>query len=150
MTMHLEVGLTTLNTKKRKTKRKPDAFYEPGWRKHNKFLKRLHTSTMTLNEYIDYVHGVYKPTKKRYPVRTYKPNGSVVSTVSTSVSKTESGGSNPSTSAKIPVALGGTKNWKEQQERLEISKQYTIVPAYNKGPYMVVAKKDLHTAGKKV
>ena len=55
MTMHLEVGLTTLNTKKRKTKRKPDAFYELGWRKHNKFLKRLHTATMTLKEYIDYV-----------------------------------------------------------------------------------------------
>ena len=103
---------------------------------------------MTLNEYIDYIHGVYKSTKKRYPVSTYTP-GSVVSTVSTSVSKTESGGSIPSTSAK-PNIGGGTKNWKEQQERIEISKQYTIVPAYNKGPYMVVSKKELHTAGKKV
>ena len=82
MTMHLVNGLTTLNTKKRKTKRKPDSYYEPGWRKHNKLLKRLHTDTMTLNEYIDYIHGVYKSTKKRYPVSTYTP-GSVVSTVST-------------------------------------------------------------------
>ena len=46
---------------------------------------------------------------------------------------------------------GGTKrNWKEIQERIEISKQYAIVPAYNKGPYMVVSKEDLKTAGKKV
>ena len=38
----------------------------------------------------------------------------------------------------------------QTQERLEVSKQYSIVPAYNKGPYMVVAKEDLKTAGKKV
>ena len=51
-----------------------------------------------------------------------------------------------------PVKLGNGKstNWKEQQERLEISKQYTIAPAYNKGPYMVVAKSDIKTAGRKV
>tara|TARA_B100000029_G_scaffold63104_1_gene56560 strand:- start:7389 stop:7700 length:312 start_codon:yes stop_codon:yes gene_type:complete len=103
---------------------------------------------MTLNEYIDYIRGVYKPIKKRYPVKTYTP-GSVVSTVSTSVSKTESEGSIPSTSAK-PNIDGGTRNWKQEQERIQISKQYTIVPAYNKGPYMVVSKKDLKTAGKKV
>ena len=141
MTMHLVNGLTSLNTKKRKTKRKPDSYYEPGWRKHNKLLKRLNTDTMTLNEYIDYIRGVYKPIKKRYPVKTYTP-GSVVSTVSTSVSKTESEGSIPSTSAK-PNIDGGTRNWKQEQERIQISKQYTIVPAYNKGPYMVVSKKDL-------
>ena len=41
-------------------------------------------------------------------------------------------------------------SWKEKQERLEISKQYSIAPAYNKGPYMVVAKEDLKTAGRKV
>lgn len=141
MTMHLERGLTTLNTKKRKTKPKKIEYYMKGFKEQNKFLKSNGIPQMTMQDYIDYRRGKYKP-----PVTTR----SVVSTVSTSVSKTESGGSNPSTSAKIPVALGGTKNWKEQQERLEISKQYTIVPAYNKGPYMVVAKKDLHTAGKKV
>ena len=41
-------------------------------------------------------------------------------------------------------------SWKEKQERLEISKQYSIAPAYNKGPYMVVAKEDLKPAGRKV
>jgi hypothetical protein len=41
-------------------------------------------------------------------------------------------------------------SWKEKQERLEVSKQYSIAPAYNKGPYMVVAKEDIKTAGRKV
>ena len=39
---------------------------------------------------------------------------------------------------------GGTKpdnSWK-----IEESKKFTIVPAYNKGPYMVVSKSDLKTA----
>ena len=149
MTMHLEVGLTTLNTKRRKTKRKHDSYYEPGWRKHNKFLRRLHSNPMTLKDYIDYVHGVYKSAKTKYSVKTYRP-GSVVSTASTADSKPASEGSIPSTSANSPILGGGTVDWKEQQERIEISKQYTVVPAYNKGPYMVVSKSELHTAGKKV
>ena len=46
------------------------------------------------------------------------------------------------------VGRGGTKpdnSWK-----IEASKNFTIVPAYNKGPYMVVGKEDLKTAGRKV
>ena len=43
---------------------------------------------------------------------------------------------------------GGTKP--DNRWKLEISKNFTIVPAYNKGPYMVVSKSDLKTAGKKV
>ena len=34
--------------------------------------------------------------------------------------------------------------------KIEASKNFTIVPAYNKGPYMVVNKNDLKTAGRKV
>ena len=38
MTMHLARGLTTLNTKKRKAKkRKSPDHYVAGWRKQNKF-----------------------------------------------------------------------------------------------------------------
>ena len=63
MTMHLQRGLTTLNTKKRKaSKRKPDSYYMDGWRKQNKFYKQKNLPTMSLEEYIDYIHGVYKPT----------------------------------------------------------------------------------------
>ena len=46
------------------------------------------------------------------------------------------------------IGAGGTKpdnSWK-----IEASKNFTIVPAYNKGPYMVVNKTDLKTAGRKV
>jgi len=62
MTMHLERGLTTLNTKKKKkAKRKPDAFYVDGWREQNKFWKKHNLPTMKLPEYIEYVHGNWKP-----------------------------------------------------------------------------------------
>ena len=46
------------------------------------------------------------------------------------------------------IGHGGTKpdnSWK-----IEASKNFTIVPAYNKGPYMVVAKQDIKTMGRKV
>ena len=50
---------------------------------------------------------------------------------------------------KIPsMGNGGTKQ--DNSWKIEISKQYTIVPAYNKGPYMVVPRSDLKTAGRKV
>lgn len=147
MTMHLERGLTTLNTKKRKTKPKKVEYYMKGFKEQNKFLKSNGIPQMTMQDYIDYRRGKYKP-----PVTTR----SVVSTVSTSVSKTESEGSNPSTSAKQEPKLsnkiggGGTRNWREEKERLEVSAKYSIAPAYNKGPYMVVAREDLKTAGRKV
>ena len=46
------------------------------------------------------------------------------------------------------IGVGGTKpdnSWK-----IEASKNFTIAPAYNKGPYMVIAKEDIKTAGRKV
>ena len=45
MTMHLERGLTTLNTKKRKSKKITEAQlkkYEVQWRQHNKEMRRKH------------------------------------------------------------------------------------------------------------
>ena len=46
------------------------------------------------------------------------------------------------------IGTGGTKpdnSWK-----IEASKNFTIAPAYNKGPYTVVAKQDIKTMGRKV
>ena len=46
------------------------------------------------------------------------------------------------------IGTGGTKpdnSWK-----IEASKNFTIAPAYNKCPYMVVAKQDIKTMGRKV
>ena len=54
----------------------------------------------------------------------------------------------PILSLSNTIGVGGTKpdnSWK-----IEESKKFTIVPAYNKGPYMVVSKSDLKTAGRKV
>lgn len=51
----------------------------------------------------------------------------------------------------MPSSLPGVAGLKRNdRERLEVSAGYTIAPAYNKGPYMVIAKADLKTAGKKV
>ena len=50
-----------------------------------------------------------------------------------------------------PSSQPGTAMHKrDDRERLAVSSQYSIAPAYNKGPYMVIAKEDLKTAGKKV
>ena len=46
------------------------------------------------------------------------------------------------------ISHGGTKP--DNRWKIEASKNFTIAPAYNKGPYMVVAKEDIKTAGRKV
>ena len=68
MTMHLAQGLTTTNTKKRKRKitKAKLAKWTEDLRLHNKQMKRLgmRDHMMTIEEYIDYVHGVHKPKRK--------------------------------------------------------------------------------------
>jgi len=135
MTMHL-VGpwLNTNSTKKRKakglTQRDRDALVE-----HKKYLRSL---------------GIDPDKKKsKKDLRVY---------MDTRQSKYAEPRNTPyydTTQQMLPVPkkkMAPVKNrsWKEVQERLEISKQYSIAPAYNKGPYMVVAREDLKTAGKKV
>tara|TARA_A100001011_G_C13991201_1_gene707313 strand:- start:199 stop:573 length:375 start_codon:yes stop_codon:yes gene_type:complete len=54
----------------------------------------------------------------------------------------------PNVQLSNKIGHGGTKpdnSWK-----IEASKNFTIAPAYNKGPYMVVAKQDIKTMGRKV
>mgnify|MGYP000047002960 FL=1 len=109
--------------------------------KHKEYNKRLrtqymHKSQLTFEDFVDYLQGYYKKTIKTQPAKKYKiptvretqyiPSMSTVKDSSTGI------------------------NWPEHKEKLEISKNYTIVPAYNKGPYMVVPVHELHTAGKKV
>ena len=65
MTMHLQRGLSTINTRKPKikiTKRKM-AEFELRWRKHNKSMKQKgmhHFRYETLQDYIDYCFGKTK------------------------------------------------------------------------------------------
>lgn len=146
MTMHLEQGLTTIRTTKRKrhiTKGKMLKWTDD-LRKYNKHMKRLGLSDhiMNINEYVDYVHGEWKPKVERKRTPMVLCSDSVEKTITPNVQDKK----------LDPPKLGNGKqiSWKEKQERLEISRQYSIAPAYNKGPYMVVAREDLKTAGKKV
>lgn len=70
MTMHLERGLTMINTTKRKKKTKFTVKQLEKWeadcKKRNKDFRKLglHDQQMTVPEYIEYIHGRYKSKKK--------------------------------------------------------------------------------------
>ena len=69
MTMHLARGLTMLNTKKPKrqiTKAKLILWAED-LRRYNKDMKRLgmHDHKMTMEQYVEYVHGNFGPGRKK-------------------------------------------------------------------------------------
>ena len=108
-------------------------------RVHNKFMKQkgLHSMLMTLDEYIKYRFGQSPKVKTTFvPLQ--------------SVPHVREPPDYPSLSNSKNMGNGGTIDHKTQMERIAVSKQYSIVPAYNKGPYMVVSKEDLKTAGRKV
>ena len=114
------------------------AEYKEDLRKHNKYYKSkgLHSMLMTLDDYIKYRFGALKVKTKSVPLQ--------------SVPYTRETPDYPSLSNSSNMGNGGTIDHKTQMERIAVSKQYSIVPAYNKGPYMVVSKEDLKTAGRKV
>ena len=109
--------------------------------KHKAYNKRLrkqylHKCQLTFDDYVDYVDGYYKVSIQTQSVKRY------------SIPKVRETEEIPSLSTFRESATG--VDWLKHKEKLEISKNYTIVPAYNKGPYMVVPIHELHTAGKKV
>ena len=105
---------------------------------YNKQLRQryLHSAQLTFDDYVDYIDGYYKGSIQTQSVKRY------------SIPKVRETEEIPSLSAFKESATG--VDWLNHKEKLEISKQYTVVPAYNKGPYMVVPVEELHTAGKKV
>jgi len=107
-------------------------------RAYNKRMraKYLHSNQLTFDDYVDYVDGYYKVSIQTQSVKRY------------SIPKVRETEEIPSLSTFRESATG--VDWLKHKEKLEISKQYTVVPAYNKGPYMVVHVEELHTAGKKV
>ena len=107
-------------------------------RAYNKRMraKYLHSNQLTFDDYVDYVDGYYKVSIQTQSVKRY------------SIPKVRETEEIPSLSTFRESATG--VDWLKHKEKLEISKNYTIVPAYNKGPYMVVPIHELHTAGKKV
>lgn len=75
MTMHLERGLTTLNTKKRKKAKLTlgkVAKLEQQMKEHNKYMKSIGAPNLVMNlkEYTDYCQGNYKSKTKPSVVRT--------------------------------------------------------------------------------
>jgi len=77
MTMHLmSPAYTTSSTRRRKVKmtKANVAKWEVELRKYNKLMKRLGSAKLTLEEYIDTVHGKVKPKKKFKP---YEPDTSI-------------------------------------------------------------------------
>jgi len=104
-------------------------------RAHNKRLRQryLHSAQLTFDDYVD---GYYRVSIQTQSVKRY------------SIPKVRETEEIPSLSTFKESATG--VDWLKHKEKLEISKQYTVVPAYNKGPYMVVPVDELHTAGKKV
>ena len=107
-------------------------------RAYNKRMraKYLHSNQLTFDDYVDYVDGYYKVSIQTQSVKKY------------SIPKVRETEEIPSLSTFRESATG--VDWLKHKEKLEISKQYTVVPAYNKGPYMVVPVEELHTDGKKV
>jgi hypothetical protein len=109
--------------------------------KHKAYNKRLrkqylHKCQLTFDDFVDYLQGYYKTSLKVRPIK------------SSSFPKLRESPLIPSMSSLKDAATG--IDWLKHKEKLEISKNYTIVPAYNKGPYMVVPVHELHTAGKKI
>ena len=107
-------------------------------RAYNKRLRQryLHSAQLTFDDYVNYIEGYYKIPIQTQPIKKY------------SIPKVRETEEIPSLSAFKESSTG--VDWLKHKEKLEISKNYTIVPAYNKGPYMVVPVEELHTAGKKV
>ena len=124
--MHLlPVYYTTTNQKKRKKKKINPAKYEDGWRQHNKFLKRMRSPILTLDEYIDYCHG-------RYKSKSEKCYGS------TAVSKTASWGSTPCSDANIPSVGNGIGNAYRKGTPVYTCSA-VVGQAYNKGGLQVLS-----------
>ena len=120
---------------RRLRRRKPTKAYLEAVKKHVKYLKKLGFD-------VDDTGRIKLTTNGRYAIdvvsRMIKEDDNVI----TGVKAAEA----------IPlsnkIGTGGTKpdnSWK-----IEASKNFTVAPAYNKGPYMVVAKEDIKTAGRKV
>ena len=109
--------------------------------KHKAYNKRLrtrylHKCQLTFDDFVDYLQGYYKTSLKPQPIKN------------STLPKLREMPVIPSMSSLKESSTG--IDWIKHKEKLEISKNYTIVPAYNKGPYMVVPVHELHTAGKKV
>jgi len=143
MTMHLAQGLTTIQNKKYKPKmtKANIAKWQAGLIQKNKHNKQLGMPKLTFEQYVDYCHGIQPKVDPRSR-QAFKPNRKPVQ--DTKVSEYDK---YPSmTKSKGTRTDGIDEKW--EQEKKDISSQYTIAPAYNKGAYQVIGKTDIKHIGK--
>lgn len=148
MTMHLDVRLSSLNTRKRKLKLTKGKLKELELRRlqHNRDCKRNHMHDFrynTLEEYIDYAYGKTPKKDVRKDRSTYKPELSYAQKRIAEFNEKY-----PSNTGMIGSSKGDGENAEWQKEKREISSTYTIAPAYNKGAYQVVPKNEVKHIGK--
>ena len=110
----LPVYYSTLNSKKRKPKKKSKSLLEAE-RKHEKWLAKM-------------VNGKSGRVNDTSP-KLYQRQSDAV---------TE--GSSPSLSNKIPVGVA--------PKRIPTPHNFTVAPAYNKGSYQVISRKDVKDIGR--
>jgi hypothetical protein len=119
----LPVYYTTTKYSRRKKKVNPQK-YETEWRKHNKFLKRMQLSPITLQEYVD---GCFGKVKKSTKVDTWKPDPVFRRPVEYIPSHGVKGV--PDSSFK-----------RTEEYKYQVSQNYIIGQAYNKGGWQVLSR----------
>ena len=118
---------------RRLRRRKPTKAYLEAVKKHVKYLKKL---------------GFDVDDKGRIKLTTN--GGYAIDVVSRMIKEDDNVIKQPTNAVPLSnkIGSGGTKP--DNRWKIDASKNFTIAPAYNKGPYMVVAKEDIKTAGRKV
>ena len=125
MSMHLlPAWVTTNNTRRRKQKKMTKKQLE-SLEQHNKWLKKM---------------GI----EPRDTILTPKLNKKVLHGIGNTIPSYESKSQHiPSKGDGIGVATR-----KDESYKVEVSKQYTIAPAYNKGGYQVIGKDNIKDIGR--
>ena len=78
MSMHMIKGIYAPKSKRRKAKKLDMSKVEVQWRQYNKDMRRKHMHSCqfdTLDEYVAYISGKLKPTKRKFV--TYEPTPTV-------------------------------------------------------------------------
>ena len=128
--MHLmPVYYNSNSSRKKKKKNINPQRYELQWRQHNKFLKSIRCSVVTLEEYIDYVQG-----------KAPKPKGTKCYG-STSDSKPLGRGSIPCSHVSDKVDKYACSKMNDEYKH-KVSSNYVIGQAYNKGGLQVLSSQE--------
>lgn len=128
MTMHLlGPAYTTTNHRKCKSKVTTSKHTKMAmdWLDYNKQMKRLGLKSKTFEEYKQYRAGNYKPKLRGTPLPDYK--------VSDHRQRYPS---------QNEIGAHFTKDLNYEREKLEVSSNYIVGQAYNKGGLVVLSKSD--------